>query len=328
MKKIGMVFLLASLFTASIYGQAQESEEVYSAFVKEAWDLYESKEYLSSATTYAKAFAAMGDKGRGSDRYNAACSWALAQEIDSSFVQLFRITKKGNYSNYTHISTDVDLTTLHSDSRWKEILTLVQQNKEKIEDGLEKPLVAQLDSIHQEDQLYRKQLREIEQKYGRDSDEIKAQWASIDKKDSINLIKITKILDERGWLGADVIGTQGNSTLFLVIQHADVDTQKKYLPMMREASKDGRAQPSSLALLEDRVALRSGEKQIYGSQIGRDPETGVYFVSPMIDPDKVDERRATVGLGSIASYIKQWNLGWDVEAYKKQMEAMQAKEKE
>ncbi len=42
---------------------------------------------------------------------------------------------------------------------------------------------------------------------------------------------------------------------------------------MREAVKKGNANSSSLALLEDRVALRKGEKQIYGSQIGRDQET-------------------------------------------------------
>ncbi|MEZ5038583.1 MAG: DUF6624 domain-containing protein [Saprospiraceae bacterium] len=69
-----------------------------------------------------------------------------------------------------------------------------------------------------------------------------------------------------GWLGADVIGNQGNSTLFLVIQHADIETQEKYLPMMRDAVSKGNARASSLALLEDRVALRKGEKQIFSTQ--------------------------------------------------------------
>jgi len=98
-------------------------------------------------------------------------------------------------------------------------------------------------------------------------------------------------LDERGWLGLKVIGNQGNSTLFLVIQHSDLETQLKYLPMMREAVKLGNTRASSLALLEDRVALRQGKRQIYGSQIGRDQETGEYYVSPLIEPEKVNERR-------------------------------------
>lgn len=73
-------------------------------------------------------------------------------------------------------------------------------------------------------------------------------------------------LDERGWLGPDVIGQTGNSTLFLVIQHADLVTQEKYLPMMREAVTKGNAKGSSLALLEDRVLIRNGKQQRYGSQ--------------------------------------------------------------
>ena len=67
----------------------------------------------------------------------------------------------------------------------------------------------------------------------------------MERKDSINLIKVMKILDERGWLGKNVVGTQGNQTLFLVIQHADLEYQQKYLPMMREAVKDGNANPAN-----------------------------------------------------------------------------------
>ena len=57
----------------------------------------------------------------------------------------------------------------------------------------------------------------------------------------------------------------------------------------------GNAMRPDLALLEDRVALRQGKKQIYGSQIGMDPETGEYFVSPLEDPDNVVERRIKMG---------------------------------
>ena len=94
---------------------------------------------------------------------------------------------------------------------------------------------------------------------------------------------------------------------------------------MRDAVKNGKANSSSLALLEDRVALRKGGKQIYGSQIGRDQETGEYFVSPLIDPENVDKRRAEVGLGPIADYISNWNMTWDVKKHIERSEK-QAKE--
>lgn len=126
---------------------------------------------------------------------------------------------------------------------------------------------------------------------------------------------------------ADVIGNQGNLTLFLVIQHADLETQEEYLPMMREAVKNGNASSRNLALLEDRVALGKGEKQIYGSQVNRDQETGEYYVLPLIDPDNVDKRRADVGLGPIQDYISFWGMTWDVEDYKKKLPEIEAKQK-
>lgn len=316
MKKTTILAILGLLVFNLSFGQDREK---YSELIKEAWNLYETKDYKQSAEKYSEAFVALGNKGNISDRYNAACSWALAKEIDSSFVQLFRIAEKGNYSNYGHITTDTDLDILHSDKRWSEVLDKIKGNKEKAEANLDKPLVAVLDTIYQEDQGLRRQISEVEEKYGRDSDEMKAHWKTIAEKDSINLIKIQKILDERGWLGPDIIGNQGNTTLFLVIQHSDQAVQEKYLPMMREAVAKGNARPSSLALLEDRVALGQGKKQIYGSQIGRNAETGEFYVSPLQDPDNVDKRRAEVGLGTLQEYVSNWNITWDVEKYKKEL---------
>lgn len=316
MKKTSILAILGLLMFSISFGQDREK---YSELIKEAWNLYETKDYKHSAEKYSEAFVALGNKGNISDRYNAACSWALAKEIDSSFIQLFRIAEKGNYSNYGHITTDTDLDILHSDKRWSKVLDKVKANKEKAEANLDKPLVAILDTIYQEDQGLRRQISEIEEKYGRDSDEMKAHWKTIAEKDSINLIKIQKILDERGWLGPDIIGNQGNTTLFLVIQHSEQAVQEKYLPMMREAVEKGNARPSSLALLEDRVALGQGKKQIYGSQIGRNPETGEFYVLPLQDPDNVDKRRSEVGLGTLQDYISHWNITWDVEKYKKEL---------
>jgi hypothetical protein len=146
-------------------------------------------------------------------------------------------------------------------------------------------------------------------------------------KDSINLGKVTEILDKYGWVGVDKVGGQANQTLFLVIQHSDLKTQQKYLPMMREAVKNNNASSSSLALLEDRVALGEGKKQIYGSQIGYDNETNTEYVLPLEDPDNVDKRRATVGLGPLADYVKRWNIIWNIEEYKKQLPEIEAKSK-
>ena len=50
-----------------------------------------------------------------------------------------------------------------------------------------------------------------------------------------------------------------------------------------------------------------GYKQIYGSQITND---GLYDLE---DPNNVNARRATMGLGSIEEYIDYWGLDFNQE---------------
>jgi hypothetical protein len=66
--------------------------------------------------------------------------------------------------------------------------------------------------------------------------------------------------------------------------------------------KTGRANGSSLALLEDRVAIGEGRPQIYGSQLYQEGD-GPLIVQAMEDPDHVDERRASIGLPPMAEYV-------------------------
>ena len=324
MKKIFALLCLPLFSISFISGQDVEK---YYELAKTAATLYESKEYLKSGEKYSEAFEFFKGKGTITDRYKAACSWAMANRPDSAFVQLFKVANNGKYSNVAHIASDTALLSLHHDDRWSKLLEIVKDNKKQSETTIDKSLVAILDTVFQDDQKYRQQIKGIQDKYGWDSDEMKAQWKLIQEKDSINQIKVKKILDERGWLGPDVIGNQGNSTLFLVIQHADIETQEKYLPMMREALTKGNAIAPNLALLEDRIALRKGGRQIYGSQIGQDQETKEYYVLPLEDPDNVDQRRAKVGLGKIQDYIANWGLTWDAEAYKKKLPEIEAKQK-
>ncbi len=308
--------LIAGLVVSVNFSYAQNTDE-YSKLIRKADSLYNKQEYKKSGETYSAAFKSLGWKGTTNDRYNAACTWALANVPDSAFFNLERAAKMGGYKNYQHLISDEDLQTLHKDKRWNPLTELVKQNKEKAEANLNKVLVAQLDTIYLEDQSYRIQAMSIQKKHGASSKEFRDIWKIANEKDSINLIKIRAILDKYGWLGADVVGEQGNTTLFLVIQHADLKTQEKYLPIMREAVKNGKAQGSSLALLEDRIEIRNGRKQIYGSQIGMDKDK--YYVSPLLDPDNVNKRRASVGLGTIEEYIKNWDMKWDVEQYKKDL---------
>lgn len=295
----------------------------YRSLITTAHRLYRAMDYAESVKTYKEAFK-IEQKSPG-DLYNAGCSAVLAGDTTLAF-QWLDLAFKNGYKNIRHLKTDTDLNALHDSPNWEKLVSAMQQELDRVEANYDKPLQAGLLQILEDDQKFRKQIGEIENKYGFQSKEMQELWEKMAEMDSINLIKVKAILDKQGWVGPDKVGEQANQALFLVIQHADLTTQQKYLPIMREAVKDKRASGSSLALLEDRVALREGRKQIYGSQIGRDNDTGNFYVLPLEDPDNVDKRRAEVGLDPLANYVKRWNFEWNIEEYKKQLPEIEAKQ--
>jgi hypothetical protein len=221
------------------------------------------------------------------------------------------------------LKSDTDLTVLHKDKRWNKLVAEMQAIVDKREVNYDKPLQAKLLAIFDDDQQIRQQFIAAQKEFGYQSRQVDSLGKMMMFKDSINQIKVIEILDKHGWVGPDKVGGQANQTLFLVIQHADLATQQKYLPMMREAVKNKNANSNSLALLEDRVALREGRKQMYGSQIGYDDKTNKSYVLPL--EDNVDKRRAEVGLGLLSDYVKRWDIIWDVEEYKKQLPELENK---
>ena len=92
------------------------------------------------------------------------------------------------------------------------------------QDNKYKDIIDQLFIIDNDDQKYRVEIQDIETKYGLHSRHVDSLWTLLNKTDSINLIKVKAILDKYGWLGINDIGSQCNTTLFMVIQHADLKT--------------------------------------------------------------------------------------------------------
>lgn len=162
-------------------------------------------------------------------------------------------------------------------------------------------LKRKLESIYDDDQKYRQS----------------SDWKMMLKMDSINQIAVIGILEEYGWVHQDIVGKKGSGALFLVIQHADLPIQEKYLPVLRDAVKSGAARKDDLALLEDRVLMRQGKKQVYGSQVVKGPN-GNWVVHPIEDPEHVDERRLEIGLLPIADYLSRMGVTWNLEEHLQQ----------
>lgn len=112
------------------------------------------------------------------------------------------------------------------------------------------------------------------------------------------------LVARHGWPTTERVGKEGAGNAWLLVQHADhdVEFQERCLALLSEAVTAGQAEPKNLAYLEDRVALRRGRPQRYGTQFVQAPGGKGFVPHTLADEARVDELRASVGLMPLAEY--------------------------
>ena len=125
--------------------------------------------------------------------------------------------------------------------------------------------------------------------------------------DSCLQIQVISIIEKYGWPGKSLVGSLGNQAVFLVIQHADSAVQEKYFPLLQQSVEDGESRGSEMAMMQDRILMREGKKQIYGSQVVLNKTGGQEFY-PIEDEKNVNLKRAKVGIPPIEEYEKYFGI--------------------
>lgn len=148
----------------------------------------------------------------------------------------------------------------------------------------------------------------IKDQQNRDSGQVKD--LKVDKE---NLEKVLGIIENCGFPTLQAVGQKGMTSTFLVIQHSTRKIREKYLPQIKSCAEKGDLSLQEVALMEDRLLMESGEKQKYGTQITCDYENVGCKLYPTEDLKKVNERRKTMGLGSLQEYVKSWNIQLDLK---------------
>lgn len=299
-------FVLLAVGVSLFHSARAQSPEAYRGFVSAAAAAYNAGQHAASDSLYALAF----DAGPASptDLYNAACSAALAGRIDRAFELLDRAAAAG-WENTAHARIDPDLAALRADAtRWAAFEASIDRSmQDRYGDRFNPALRAELAEIRAADQAGRAEMALVYERYegaARDS-AMAVLWRRQSAVDSLNLVQLDRIVAEYGWPGNSLVGRDGALAAFLVLQHADLDVQERYLPLLEAAVAAGEASAGHLAYLVDRIRVRNNLPQRYGSQVRQHPATGGLEFFPIEDEAGVDERRAGVGLGPLAEYARQ-----------------------
>ena len=134
------------------------------------------------------------------------------------------------------------------------------------------------------------------------------QWDSF--KDSVFIThqkRLLEIYEKYGFVGFDLVGKDGSRNFWLMVQHSDHDPdfQKEVLEKMKIEVDKGNAIPSNYGLLVDRVNLNTGNKQIYGTQVTYNIETGQAYPKPLENSLGVNVKRKSIGLEPIEEYLNR-----------------------
>lgn len=129
--------------------------------------------------------------------------------------------------------------------------------------------------------------------------------AEAKRVDGANSALAIDILDRVGWPTESMVGQEAaEAWTHLIAQRVSAEALDHSLPHLRAAAARGEVSRATIAQVEDRTDVMHGRPQRCGTQWTQSPERG-YEPHPLDDALKVEERRARLGLVSLAEHKRQ-----------------------
>jgi hypothetical protein len=196
---------------------------------------------------------------------------------------------------------------------------------------IDETLKKELDGIYKSDQILREYIdsetsdsRKLEilneTGYSRDDLANGKVYMILNKRDSINLIRVEEIIAKYGYPGKTLVGEPTNEAAWYVIQHSKKIAD--YFLMIQEAGASNEIPFTKVAMMHDRMLMYEGKEQLYGTQVSGqyilNPTTGKkefwYCVWPIQNAESVNELRKEAGFTTtVEEYAK--SLGVEYKHY-------------
>ncbi len=123
-----------------------------------------------------------------------------------------------------------------------------------------------------------------------------------DAVDAKNRTEVLRIFDRYGWVTSSLAGKDAAHNFWLLVQHQTPEIQRRLLPALEKAAKDGNASMSDYAYLYDRVQMGLGKPQHWGAAVKC--EEGKPVLYPVDDPSGLEERRKELYMLPVREYLQ------------------------
>ena len=244
---------------------------------------YQAGEYEEALENYRPVLVFFNEKKTLVKAARCAAQLGLNKE---AFGYLKRAVALG-WSNPQTLLYDRELDPLKDEAKFNKLVSRIEAFEARRATINKPELLAELEVIYADDQKFRRQK-------GKEKEQAQL--------DSINLIRIEKLIDQHGWLGSNLLS--GRNYCWVAIQHQPLEVQEKYVGLMARAVKKGEEDPAYLAFLQDQILVAKGKAQKYGTQMDVENKR----IYPIENPEKVDIYRAQMGLGSVQALLDRYKI--------------------
>jgi hypothetical protein len=164
-------------------------------------------------------------------------------------------------------------------------------------------LQVDLISMRDKEQAIREELMPVMAQYQEDGSgkmKLFTLAMQMEKQDAANQERLQAIFSQCGW--PEALNAKAHESIYLILQHSPDSLMRRYFPMVQAYAGKGLLSPDDPATMYDRLQMRAGLPQRYGTQTFPDAQNR-NLVWPVEDAERLAEYRDSVGLPSMSAYF-------------------------
>jgi VWFA-related protein len=132
---------------------------------------------------------------------------------------------------------------------------------------------------------------------------------------SNNTARLCQIIKESGWPTSDLVRKEGAAAAFFLLKNSEsFELQRELFPVIVEAVKKGEIEKADFAGFVDRLRVRAGLKQLFGTQATI--VNGFLVLYPIIDEAHLDARRKQYELPPLDAYLRSLERAYQIPLIK------------
>jgi len=276
----------------------------YITLVKQADSAMTKSDFATASKLYDKAFAISNKSVRTLSK--AAQANAEIGKTDFAISLLNQAFQNDWKLACAYLGSHTkDFQTLKAEKRFLDLFTRCEETMTAYEKKIDQAFADSLHSLYNNDQLYRATFEPIALKHGYNSPEMANAKSLQQQLDLENQKQLKVLFAAKGFPTISKVQQAGTQTALSLLQRSDSAYISLWLPTIDSLIQVKELSAADCAYIKDFMACLQGKKQLYGTQLFRDPTDKLLKPKPYDSFAQVQKRRLNAGMPNWTDYLTQ-----------------------